>query len=43
MTVRFADGRTERGTVKAVDWDGDLAVVEVDTSGAPALAWSSAA
>ena len=40
VTVRFAGGRTERGTVKAVDWDGDLAVVEVDTSGAPALAWS---
>jgi serine protease Do len=40
VTVRFADGRTERGTVKAVDWDGDLAVVEVDTAGAPVLAWS---
>ncbi len=40
VTVRFADGRTDRGTVKAVDWDGDLAVVEVDTSGAPAVAWS---
>jgi serine protease Do len=41
VTVRFADGRTERGAVKAVDWDGDLAVVEVDTAGVPALAWSS--
>ncbi len=41
VTVRFADGRSERGTVKAVDWDGDLAVVEVDTAGVPALAWSS--
>jgi serine protease Do len=40
VTVRFADGRTERGTVKAVDWDGDLAVVEVDTSGIPALTWA---
>src|SRR3954449_12750648 len=40
VTVRFADGRTDRGTVKAVDWDGDLAVVEVDTSGAKPLAWS---
>ena len=29
-----------RGTVKGVDWDGDLAVVEVDTAGAPALAWA---
>src|SRR3954468_7244576 len=41
VTVRFAGGRTERGTVKAVDWDGDLAVVEVDTAGAAALAWSA--
>ena len=40
VTVRFPGGRTERGTVKAVDWDGDLAVVEVDTTGAPPLAWS---
>ena len=40
VTVRFADGRTERGTVKAVDWDGDLAVVEVDTASTPALGWS---
>ncbi len=42
VTVRFADGRTARGTATGVDWDGDLAVVEVDTSGAPALAWASA-
>ncbi len=41
VTVRFADGRTARGTATGVDWDGDLAVVEVDTSGAPALAWAS--
>jgi len=41
VTVRFADGRSDRGTVKAVDWDGDLAVVEVDTSGAKPLEWSS--
>ena len=40
VTVRFADGRTTRGAVKGVDWDGDLAVVEVDTTGAPAIAWS---
>ena len=32
VTVRFADGRTTRGTVSGVDWDGDLAVVEVDTA-----------
>ena len=42
VTVRFADGRTARGTATGVDWDGDLAVVEVDTAGAPALAWASA-
>ncbi|OGO57925.1 MAG: hypothetical protein A2V85_00740 [Chloroflexi bacterium RBG_16_72_14] len=41
VTVRFADGRTTRGTVSGVDWDGDLAVVEVDTTGVPAVAWSS--
>lgn len=40
VTVGFADGRTARGAVKGVDWDGDLAVVEVDTTGAPAIAWS---
>ncbi len=40
VTVRFADGRSTRGAVKGVDWDGDLAVVEVDTTGAPAIAWS---
>ena len=35
VTVTFADGRTTRGTAAGVDWDGDLAVVEVDTAGAP--------
>jgi serine protease Do len=40
VTVRFADGRVTRGTVKAVDWDGDLAVVEVETGTTPAIAWS---
>ena len=40
VTVRFAGGRTS-GAVKAVDWDGDLAVVEVDTAGAPPLAWAA--
>jgi len=42
VTVRFADGRVTRGTVKGVDWDGDLAVVEADTTGVPAIGWSSA-
>jgi serine protease Do len=41
VTVRFADGRTTRGTAKGVDWDGDLAVVEVDTTGTPAIAWAT--
>ena len=40
VTVRFADGRTARGTALGVDWDGDLAVVEVDTADVPAVAWS---
>ena len=40
VTVRFADGRATRGAVRGVDWDGDLAVVEVDTTGVPAVAWS---
>jgi serine protease Do len=39
-TVRFADGRTATGRVAGVDWDGDLAVVEVDTSGATPVAWT---
>ncbi len=41
VTVRFADGRTARGTATGVDWDGDLAVIEVDTSGAPPVAWAA--
>jgi serine protease Do len=40
-TVRLADGRTARGRVAGVDWDGDLAVVEVDTAGAPPLGWAA--
>lgn len=40
-TVRFADGRTARGRVAGVDWFGDLAVVDVDTPGAPPLGWST--
>ena len=41
VTVRFADGRATRGTVAGVDWDGDLAVVSVDTAGASPIAWAS--
>ncbi len=41
VTVRFPGGRTAVGTAKGVDWDGDLAVIEVDTAGAPAIPWST--
>jgi len=41
VTVTFADGRRQVGTVAAVDGDGDLAVIAVDTAGAPALEWAS--
>jgi serine protease Do len=40
VTVTFRDGRSTRGTVRGVDPDGDLAVVDVDTAGATALGWS---
>ena len=40
VTVTFADGRRTRGTVSGVDGDGDLAVVDVDTTGATALEWA---
>jgi serine protease Do len=43
VTVTFADGRTADGTVAGHDIDGDLAVIEVDTAGAPALPWAAAA
>jgi S1-C subfamily serine protease len=43
VTVTFADGRTAEGTVAGHDIDGDLAVIEVDTAGAPALPWATAA
>jgi serine protease Do len=41
VTVTFTDGRSTRGRVSGTDVDGDLAVIEVDTAGAPALAWAS--
>jgi S1-C subfamily serine protease len=41
VTVMFADGRSTTGTVAAVDPDGDLAVVNVDTAGAKAIEWSA--
>jgi S1-C subfamily serine protease len=43
VTVTFADGHTADGTVAGHDIDGDLAVIEVDTAGAPALPWAAAA
>lgn len=38
--VTFADGRQSVGTVSATDVDGDLAVLRVDTAGAPAVVFS---
>jgi serine protease Do len=40
VTVTFADGRRETGTVAGADVDADVAVVEVDTGDAPALEWA---
>ena len=40
VTVTFADGRTAEGTVAGHDVDADLAVIDVDTGGAPALPWA---
>jgi serine protease Do len=40
VTVTFADGRSTRGRLAGVDWDGDLAVVAVDTAGAAPLEWA---
>lgn len=39
--VTFADGRSVQGTVTAVDPDGDLVVLELDTAAAPALPWAA--
>ena len=41
VTVTFADGRTTVGNVVCVDHDGDLAVVSVDTTGAPPIGWAT--
>lgn len=41
VTVTFAGGRSIRGRVAGTDIDGDLAVIDVDTAGAPALPWAS--
>jgi serine protease Do len=41
-TVVFADDRREAASILAADRDLDLAVLEVDTGDAPAVAWSDA-
>ena len=41
--VTFGDGRSEQGRVVAVDPDGDLVVLEVDTGTAPPLPWAEGA
>ena len=43
VTVTFSDGRTADGNVAGRDVDGDLAVIDVDTSGIPALPWADGA
>ena len=43
VAVTFAGGRTAEGSVAGRDIDGDLAVIAVDTGGAPALPWASGA
>jgi S1-C subfamily serine protease len=40
VTIVFDDGREERGRVTAIDPDADLAVLEADTGGAPAISWA---
>jgi S1-C subfamily serine protease len=42
VTVTFADGRQETGTVAGADIDGDLAVIEVPTGGIEPLEWAEA-
>jgi serine protease Do len=41
VTVNFADGRSERGTLAGIDVDGDLAVINVATTGATPLGWGA--
>jgi serine protease Do len=42
VTVTFADGRQETGTVAGADIDGDLAVVQVPTGDVEPLEWADA-
>jgi serine protease Do len=43
VAVTFADGRTAEGSVAGHDIDGDLAAIDVDTGGVPALSWAGGA
>jgi len=43
VVVTFADGRTAEGTAAGRDIDGDLAIIDVDTGGVPALPWAASA
>jgi S1-C subfamily serine protease len=43
VTIAFAGGRSTRGKLAGIDVDGDLAVVNVDTSGAKPLEWADGA
>ena len=40
VAVTFADGRVGTATVAGADLEGDLAVLSVDTGGAPTVPWS---
>src|SRR3954452_21454200 len=40
-TVTFGDGRTATGTVAGADLEGDLAVLQVEAAGAPAIEWQA--
>jgi serine protease Do len=41
ISVTFADGRTETGRAVAVDREGDVAVLEVDTKDATPVEWAN--
>src|SRR5260370_10218385 len=43
VAVTFSDERTAEGSVAGHDIDADLAVIEVDTGGAPALPFATSA
>jgi serine protease Do len=43
VAVTFADGRREDGRVAGADVDADVAVIAVDTGGAPAVEWAEQA